>query len=213
MAEAASPSDQNLDLLLAETPWGRGGVARLIRSAPDPDKMRAFWSGLAVYRYAGMDWQHRYDQALSAAQGRNAWEPHLRAVAMTKLAMLASPGDYPFCLTGTEWRQQCQSLYGGQIDSTLYKPPSAAADTARLVAKTLFGSVAGVVIAGLLPEDLLVGSAIAGLAGPAAVKGVAMAAANTMLDAALPTGNPIDDMEKAAIWQRYQIEYRRRKLA
>ena len=204
-------SDQNLDLLLQETPWGRGGVDRLIRSGPDPTKLRTFWTGLTIYRQGGQHFQNQFDQALSAAQGRNAWEPQLRAIAMTKRDMLAAPGDYPFCLTGQQWREHCQSLFGGMIDSTDYKPPSAMADLKSLVIKTLVGTFIGAVATYMIPEEALVATAAAGLGGNA-LKGMTMAIGSEVTNHLLPGGSPLDDLDKAEIWRRYQLESRRRKL-
>ncbi len=70
--QPAPLSDTSLELLLKQTPWGRGGVARLIKGAPDLNKLWAFWSGLTVYRLVGTYFQHRYDKAPLATQGRTS---------------------------------------------------------------------------------------------------------------------------------------------
>ncbi len=131
---------------------------------------------------------------------------------MTKLDIVATPADYPFCLSLTQWREHCQQLWGGLIDSTDYRPPSAAAGTMRLVAKTLFGTFVGVLVAVSLPEDLALGAMASAIARTTALRGVAIASANAVVEHVLPTNNPLDDIAKARAWNRYLLENRRRKL-
>ena len=213
MAQAGSLlSDQNLELLLQETRWGSGGVTARITGSPDPAKFRAFWTGLTLYRLAAKDFQRRFDQALSDAAGRNAWTIHAQSVIQAKHDMMQAPGDYPFCLGPRQWREHCQALWGGLIDGNDYRPPNAYTDMLLMVGKTLFASAAGVGIALLLPEEAMAGTALAAISGPGATKAIGLAAANTVVEHALPTSNPLDDMAKATVWRRYQLENRRRKL-
>ena len=206
-------SDQSLELLLAETRWGTGGVAARITGSPDPAKMRAFWAGLSVYRLTGQHFQNCFDQALAAVTGKNRWSIYVQSVIQAKHDMMQAPGDYPFCLSPVEWREHCQKLWGGMIDSTDFRPPNAVADTLAIIAKTLFGVGAGIYVATLIPEGMLAGTAIAAIGGPAMARGALVAGANTVVEHLLPSNNPLNDLATAAVWRRYQLESRRRKLA
>ena len=64
----------------------------------------------------------------------------------------------------------------------------------------------------LLACEAMASTALAAISGSTATKAIGLPVANTVVEHALPTSNPLDDMAKATVWKRYQLENRCRKL-
>lgn len=56
-------------------------------------------------------------------------------------------------------------------------------------------------------------TAVVAVGGPAMARSLLVAGATVISDGALASNNPLDDMTKAEIWRRYQLEFTRRKLS
>lgn len=212
MAGEASLSDQNLEFLLAETRWGTGGVAARITAAPDPLKARAMWAGLTLYRLGKPEFQRRFDQALADMQKRSPWNTQVQSVIQAKHEMMASPGNFPFSLSNQEWGQQCQTLFGGTIDTAIYTPPSVYRDVFALVAKAILGLGAGIFVGLMLPEEALAAPVVVAIGGKAMAKGALNSGMASFSEHLLPGGNPLDDADKLTVRRRYELENKRRKL-
>ena len=212
-AQARGPlSDRGIDLVLRQTVWGSGGIAARVLAAPDPDRQRGYWTGLTLYRWATPAFRAGFDKALEADFSRHPWTNLITGVIQAKRAMMAAPGDYPFCLDPVQFREKCQALFGGQIDGSDYTPPNAYRDAAKMVLKAIGATALVAGAAALLPEEALAGLAIYGVSGTAAARSVAIAAGNVVLDHLLPTANPLDSLHQSELWRRYQVENLRRKL-
>ncbi|NPD68429.1 hypothetical protein HN018_08510 [Lichenicola cladoniae] len=205
-------NDANLDLILRQSDWGIGGIAVRITPAPDAVALRGFWVGLTLYRWASPAYRQWFNAALDSIARRRPWSIYAQSVIQTKHAMLRAPGDYPFCLTQQQWQEHCQMLFGGQVDSADYTPPSVIRDTVGYILSAIGTLAVGAGVTLLVPEEALAGTAIAALGGPAITKSIAVAAGSALLQHVIPTTNPIDDIDKVRTWHRYQFESQRRKL-
>lgn len=205
-------SDPNLELLLAQTRWGTGGVNARIKSSPNPDMYRALWAALPLYRMATPAFRKLVDQALESANRQSKWTIYPSSVIQAKHDMMASPAEYPFCLTPDEWKVNCTRQWGGKIDGNDYTPPNVYRDAGAIIAKTLFATFVGAAAIAVIPETALAGIMIAGVGGAALARSAAIAVSNTVAEGTFVSNNPISDARQAEQWRKYSLENRRRKL-